>query len=116
MSNGPGLEQGERLFNAGRYFEAHEAFEEAWRSAAGEKKLACQALAQLAAAFHKLAQHGAAARGAAYLLERSREKLASAGGALPLGAAPRAVALIDAALAELAAQRVPAAPRLRLEA
>lgn len=107
------LAAGRRLFNDGAYFEAHEAFEQAWRHSSGELKLAAQALTQLAAAYHKLETHGPSARGARYLLEKARDKLALHGRALGPGAAAL-VGSIQAALAELSAGRRPAKPTLAL--
>jgi hypothetical protein len=40
------------LFNAGQYFEAHEALEDAWRATTGADKLLLQALTQAAVALH----------------------------------------------------------------
>lgn len=105
------MSRGVELFNGGEYFEAHEAFEDEWRAASGDRKTALQALTQLAAAFHKIETHGPGARGAKYLLEKSREKLAAHGALLgPLGAS--ALAQIDAALPALARAERPPRPRL----
>ncbi|HZQ90824.1 MAG TPA: DUF309 domain-containing protein [Terriglobales bacterium] len=46
------LEHGIRLFNAGRYFDAHEALEDAWRSCSGDEKLLLQGVTQAAVALH----------------------------------------------------------------
>lgn len=70
------LTRGREHFNAGRYFASHEAFEEAWREAAGAEKLFRQALTQAAAAYHKKAQGGTA--GCEYLLARARLNLGEA--------------------------------------
>jgi predicted metal-dependent hydrolase len=49
------LAQGARLFDAGEYFEAHEAWEGHWRLATDEAdRRLLQGLIQVAAAFHKL--------------------------------------------------------------
>ena len=45
-----------RLFQEGRYFEAHEVLEEAWREAEGEEKCFLQGLILLAAALHQGAE------------------------------------------------------------
>jgi len=45
-----------RLFQKGRYFEAHEVLEEAWREAEGEEKRFLQGLILLAAALHQGAE------------------------------------------------------------
>lgn len=47
------LAEGVRLFREGRYFEAHEALEEAWREAQGEERRFLQGLILLAAALHQ---------------------------------------------------------------
>lgn len=58
------LEEGRALFNAGRFFEAHERWEEAWLAETGAAKLLLQGLIQIAAGFLKAGQgrHEAAAR------------------------------------------------------
>ena len=43
------LQEGVRLFNAGAYWEAHEAWEGAWREAAGEARLLLHGLILTAA-------------------------------------------------------------------
>ncbi len=68
------VERGRTLFNAGRYFEAHEVWEEAWLSMAGERRRLLQGLIQLAAAFHK-ASTGGSARGCVRLIDAGLEKL-----------------------------------------
>ena len=52
------LHEGARLFNAGCYWEAHEAWEEQWRRASGDERKFVQALILLAAAMHKRWHHG----------------------------------------------------------
>jgi len=47
------LAEGSRLFDAGAFFEAHEAWEEAWRPEQGEAKALLHGLIQVAAGFHK---------------------------------------------------------------
>ncbi|WP_117237886.1 DUF309 domain-containing protein [Thermus sediminis] len=44
------------LFREGRYFEAHEALEEAWQRARGEERRFLQGLILLAAALHQEAE------------------------------------------------------------
>ena len=44
--------EGIALFNAGKYFESHEVWEELWLAAAGDEKTFLQGLIQVAAAFH----------------------------------------------------------------
>lgn len=47
------LEAGIREWNAGRYWHAHEEWEQGWKATTGEEKAAFQALILLAAALHK---------------------------------------------------------------
>jgi predicted metal-dependent hydrolase len=47
------LEEGCRLFDAGRFFEAHEVWEGAWRVEVGRVRRLLQGLIQVAAGFHK---------------------------------------------------------------
>jgi hypothetical protein len=47
------LAEGCRRFDAGRFFDAHEVWEDAWRVETGATKLALQGLIQIAAGFHK---------------------------------------------------------------
>lgn len=51
MSHEELLLEGARRFNAGLYFEAHEAWEEVWLDSARELRLFYQGLIQIAAAF-----------------------------------------------------------------
>ena len=67
------LERGRALFNAGRYFDAHEAWEEAWLTERGDARLLLQGLIQVAAGCHKAGQ--GKAEGCARLLEAGLEKL-----------------------------------------
>ncbi|WP_110889008.1 DUF309 domain-containing protein [Deinococcus yavapaiensis] len=50
--------EGLKLFNEGRYWEAHEAWEAPWRQAEGRERALLQALILLAAAMHKRLAHG----------------------------------------------------------
>jgi predicted metal-dependent hydrolase len=78
------LERGRVLFNAGRYFEAHEAWEEAWRAESGPRRRALQGLIQVAAGYHKaFAQRQAG--GCVRLLGAGLEKLRPAAAASPDG-------------------------------
>jgi len=72
----PGYLEGLRLFDAGAYWEAHEALEEAWlRLEAGAPELLFyQGLIQLAAGFHNALVTGRLA-GAARSFEEARKKL-----------------------------------------
>jgi predicted metal-dependent hydrolase len=47
------LERGRKLFNSGLYFEAHEAWEDAWRVETGPVRLMLHGLIQVAAGLHK---------------------------------------------------------------
>ncbi len=51
------LADGINFFNAGRYFEAHEAWEDLWRETRGPLRLYYQGLVQAAVGLHHLA-HG----------------------------------------------------------
>ena len=69
------FEAGARLFDEGRHWDAHEAWEERWRIETSEaSRLFLQALIQLTAAFHKSWVVGDAAS-AARLLAKARAKL-----------------------------------------
>lgn len=56
------FDRGIELFNSGRYFEAHEAFEELWRESGGDLRSLCQGLVQICAGLvkHQRAQPGPA--------------------------------------------------------
>src|SRR5437870_2421253 len=62
------LERGRALFNAGRYFEAHEVWEAAWLQERGRTRRLLQGLIQIAAALLKAAR-GEKPRGCVLLLE-----------------------------------------------
>ncbi len=68
------IEEGRALFNAGRFFEAHEAWEDAWRQETGRGRRLLQGLIQIAAGLHKAS--GGAAGACARLLEAGLEKIA----------------------------------------
>jgi predicted metal-dependent hydrolase len=68
------LARGRELFNSGLYFEAHEAWEDAWRVETGLVRLTLHGLIQIAAGLHKgtrQKQPGGCVR----LLEKGLEKL-----------------------------------------
>jgi len=67
------LEEGIRLFNTQKYFEAHEALEAVWLKAEGEEKTFLHGLIQVAAAFHHYTRSNPA--GFRSLLEKSWRKL-----------------------------------------
>src|SRR4029077_3069306 len=50
------IERGRALFNDRRFFEAHEAWEEAWLREEGDLRMLLQGLIQIAAALHKIAR------------------------------------------------------------
>lgn len=52
------LQEGAALFNAGLWWEAHEAWEGPWMSAQGQERQFIQGLILLAAALHKRWHHG----------------------------------------------------------
>ena len=65
-------------FNAGRFFQAHEAWEESWRKAEGSAdEEFFKGLAQLGAAYTHYARDNA--HGARVLLERALERIGSQG-------------------------------------
>ena len=68
-----GFAKGIRLFNAEKFFEAHEALEAVWLKAAGERKIFLHGLIQVAAAFHHHSRHNPA--GFRSLLEKGCAKL-----------------------------------------
>jgi len=69
-----GIEEGIRLFNAQRFFEAHEALEAVWLKATGDEKVFLHGLIQIAAAFHHHTRRNPA--GFRSLLEKGLAKLA----------------------------------------
>jgi uncharacterized protein len=107
-------EQGIDLFNQGRFFECHEAWEEVWKRADGELKLFYQGLIQAAVAILH-AQRGNL-EGARSLYEKASAKLE----AIPAEHMGLAIGELRDALAEFIeiASRadggpLPAPPRLR---
>jgi len=67
------LQAGINFFNAGRYFEAHEVWEDLWRSARGPLRLFYQGLVQAAVGLHHL-NHGNL-NGASAQIKKSLSKL-----------------------------------------
>lgn len=67
------FEQGVALFNAGRFFECHEVWEEVWKQSTGSEKLFYQGLIQAAVAI--LHAERGNMRGAASIWAKAREKL-----------------------------------------
>ncbi|AWN24405.1 DUF309 domain-containing protein [Deinococcus irradiatisoli] len=72
----PEWRAGARLFNAGQWWEAHEAWEERWKAAQGDERACLQALILLAASLHKRWAHGS-------LTHRNYDKAQKYLGALP---------------------------------
>lgn len=69
------LAEGVALFNAGRFFEAHEAWEEAWVRESGPRRLLLQGLILVAAGWLK--RDAGNARGAWTLFSRALDRLQS---------------------------------------
>jgi predicted metal-dependent hydrolase len=67
------LEQGIIFFNDGRYFEAHEAWEDIWRPTRGPLRLFYQGLVQAAVGLHHLSRGNR--NGASAQLTKSLSKL-----------------------------------------
>lgn len=67
--------RGIRLFNEGKFFDAHEVLEDVWRAAPAEQKKFLQGLIQLAVALHHHSKGNAV--GALSLLERAARNLAA---------------------------------------
>jgi predicted metal-dependent hydrolase len=68
------LAKGIELFNCGRFWEAHEAWEEIWQRHPEDARFFIQALIQLAAAYHQLLRK--VHRGFLIHIRRARERLA----------------------------------------
>jgi hypothetical protein len=64
------IARGVGLFNRGRWFAAHEAWEAAWQEAPAEERAFLEGLVQLAAALHLRTRRGGT-RGAAHLLAQA---------------------------------------------
>jgi hypothetical protein len=88
------LDRADELGAEGRYFDAHEELELAWKAADGETKILLQGLIQVAAGLHRLKLHPEKTDGAFYLLDRGREKLSKSGVLLD----PASLAALKAAL------------------
>ena len=71
------MAEGVRLFNAQKFFEAHEALEALWLKAQGKEKVFLHGLIQVAAAFHHQSRDHRA--GFHSLLEKGVKKLKGAG-------------------------------------
>ena len=71
----PSVAEGVRLFNAKRYFDAHEEWEALWHKSEGEQKNRLQGLIQAAVALHH--HSNANRKGALYLLGKAKTRLAN---------------------------------------
>jgi predicted metal-dependent hydrolase len=69
------LDRADELAAAGRFFDAHEELELAWKAAEGDVKILLQGLIQIAAGLHRLGLHPEKTGGAYYLLDRGIEKI-----------------------------------------
>lgn len=58
LTHQPQFVRGVELFNAGHWWEAHEAWETVWHAAQGQDRLLVQGFILLAAALHKRWHHG----------------------------------------------------------
>ena len=68
------MTRGIALFNAHRFWHAHEAWEELWLVSSGDEKQFLQGLIQLAAAYHHV-QRGTSPRGAVRLFDAALKRL-----------------------------------------
>ncbi len=71
----PSVAEGIALFNAQKFWHAHEAWEELWLAASGDEKIFLQGLIQFAAAYHHV-QRGTF-RGAIRLFDGALSKVAT---------------------------------------
>ena len=67
------LEEGIALFNSGKFWEAHEAWEEIWMNHPEDGRFFIQGLIQLAAAYHQLGKK--VYRGVVVHLKQAQERL-----------------------------------------
>jgi predicted metal-dependent hydrolase len=81
--NGPRISRGVSLFNATRFFDAHEQFEELWRDTpqVESQRVHLQGLVQLAVAFHHVST--ANLQGASSVMERALRNLQGAEESFP---------------------------------
>jgi Domain of unknown function (DUF309) len=69
------LDRADELGAEGRFFDAHEELELAWKAAEGDTKILLQGLIQIAAGLHRLELHPEKTEGSFYLLDRGAAKL-----------------------------------------
>ena len=109
------FEEGVELFNAGRFFECHEAWEEVWKRQSGEQKLFLQGMIQAAAAILHVERRNRA--GAESLYAKSCAKLdplADEHMGLALGEFRAAMReFFTKALGVKSGESIPAPPKLR---
>lgn len=99
------IEAGAALFDAGQWYEAHEAWEDHWLAADGDERLFLQGLIQLAASLHKGLRMGHAP-GMQSLAHQAAQKLAHVSSRHPaLGGLDVAQAAQLANEVEVAAER-----------
>jgi hypothetical protein len=98
LSPGAALTEAQRLLDAGLPFQAHEVLEGSWKAAEGPERTLWQGLAQLAVGLTH-AQRGNAA-GAAALLERGAERVATFAAEPPHGIDVSGLVVRAGALAE----------------
>ncbi len=109
----PRLLEGARLFNAGAFFESHEAWESLWHEVEGEERELLQGLIQLAAAYHHA--HQGNDTGARYLYRRGRARVARWEPAHAGMAITAFLALVDQDFAKHARARRRPAARIQIE-
>jgi len=88
------LDRADELGAVGRFFDAHEELEAAWKAAEGDTKVLLQGLIQIAAGLHRWNLHPEKTEGAFYLLDRGAAKLRLARSLLT----PDSLAALTAAL------------------
>jgi predicted metal-dependent hydrolase len=98
------LEKGITYFNAGRYFDAHEAWEDLWRASGGPLRLFYQGLVQGAVGMHHLSRGNL--NGARAQLAKSLEKLRQYPATFCGIDNAKLIADLEAALAELTPRSV----------
>lgn len=106
------LDRADELGAEGRFFDAHEELELAWKAAEGETKVLLQGLIQIAAGLHRLKLRPGKTDGAFYLLDRGTQKLRRTEALL----SPKPLAALEDSLGKIRASgRAPKALRFGLE-
>jgi len=93
------LEHGIALFNSGKFWEAHEAWEEIWKNHPEDGRFFIQGLIQLAAAYHQLGKK--VYRGVVIHLKQAQERLKLFPSDFLGIAVPPILEVIDASLAAI---------------